>query len=292
MGISSRISARRPVASTAWRSLLLALVLVGACLAPLVTVGAKRDDAIDPRIVGGTVVPAHTYEFIAFITVETKKGSWLCGGTLIDATTVLTAGHCVTDDWGRKVGPKAVTVTLARNDRKARRQGTTRKVSAVERHPDFTYAEGIPFDLAALTLRTPVVGIAPINMPAAGEDDPGQAAIVAGWGATREGGGAKNLMRQTTLSVIDTTDCSQELGGRSNLGSEHLCAFAQDKDSCQGDSGGPLFIDRGADKPEAKRYAQIGIVSWGIGCGRKYPGVYTRLSDPFVAEFIAKHLAS
>lgn len=40
----------------------------------------------------------------------------------------------------------------------------------------------------------------------------------------------------------------------------------------QGDSGGPLM------KLPAP-VVQVGIVSWGIGCGKAdYPGVYTRVS--------------
>ncbi|XP_076643273.1 kallikrein-like enzyme LV-Ka [Halictus rubicundus] len=50
----------------------------------------------------------------------------------------------------------------------------------------------------------------------------------------------------------------------------HICAGVIEgkKDACQGDSGGPLLCED----------TQVGIVSWGRGCGRPgSPGVYTRL---------------
>jgi secreted trypsin-like serine protease len=46
------------------------------------------------------------------------------------------------------------------------------------------------------------------------------------------------------------------------------------EDSCQGDSGGPLFVPDGGSG-----WVQVGIVSFGIGCGRRdFPGVYTRVA--------------
>lgn len=41
----------------------------------------------------------------------------------------------------------------------------------------------------------------------------------------------------------------------------------------QGDSGGPLMVNDG-------KWQQVGIVSWGIGCGKgQFPGVYTRMTS-------------
>lgn len=45
-------------------------------------------------------------------------------------------------------------------------------------------------------------------------------------------------------------------------------------DTCQGDSGGPLSVQhKGSRLP---RLEQVGIVSWGYGCGDI--GIYTRVS--------------
>ena len=53
-----------------------------------------------------------------------------------------------------------------------------------------------------------------------------------------------------------------------------ICAGEFEKDSCQGDSGGPLV------KVDTYLWPyQIGIVSWGVGCGRRdSPGVYAKVS--------------
>lgn len=53
-----------------------------------------------------------------------------------------------------------------------------------------------------------------------------------------------------------------------------ICAGQTSRDSCSGDSGGPLMINNEG------HWLQIGVVSWGIGCGQgQYPGVYTRVSS-------------
>ena len=53
-------------------------------------------------------------------------------------------------------------------------------------------------------------------------------------------------------------------------------------DACQGDSGGPIFVEVACDDDGQETCpVQIGIVSWGNGCGWiavGYPGVYGRMS--------------
>jgi secreted trypsin-like serine protease len=54
-------------------------------------------------------------------------------------------------------------------------------------------------------------------------------------------------------------------------------------DTCQGDSGCPTFVQ----KSTTGRFFQIGITSFGKGCGaRKYPGVYTEANSEDIRPFI------
>ncbi|GIX98479.1 plasma kallikrein [Caerostris darwini] len=53
------------------------------------------------------------------------------------------------------------------------------------------------------------------------------------------------------------------------------------RDACQGDSGGPLIM------VEDNHFSIIGIVSAGVGCGRKHlPGIYSRVAlfVPWIKE--------
>ena len=56
-------------------------------------------------------------------------------------------------------------------------------------------------------------------------------------------------------------------------------------DTCQGDSGGPgVQFKKGKLKTNSQGLAYpdraelIGVTSWGLGCGSRLPGVYTRIS--------------
>jgi secreted trypsin-like serine protease len=103
-------------------------------------------------------------------------------------------------------------------------------------------------------------------------------------------------MRQATVKVVSDTNC--QAAYKSRLDPEvMLCAAARGKDSCQGDSGGPIFVKELVPQAEKKAkpvytYTQVGIVSWGFGCARPaFPGVYTRLSNSRINNFVANFVA-
>lgn len=83
-------------------------------------------------------------------------------------------------------------------------------------------------------------------------------ATVMGWGATTNQSGT-NRLREVNVPLATQSACERSYPGQ--IYPEMLCAgYTQGgKDSCQGDSGGPLIM--------ANSRVQVGIVSWGDGCG-------------------------
>ncbi|MEZ5997465.1 MAG: serine protease [Hyphomonas sp.] len=79
--------------------------------------------------------------------------------------------------------------------------------------------------------------------------------------------------RQVT-DLIRNYGLEAEFAGVSVDPLRQVCAGTGGTDSCQGDSGGPLNVRSSYGVP-----VQIGVVSWGLGCGRPdSPGIYMRVS--------------
>eukprot|EP00775_Hariotina_reticulata_P011931 gene11931-12074_t len=95
---------------------------------------------------------------------------------------------------------------------------------------------------------------------------------VMGWGSQREGQPNADTLLEVDLNIQDLLQCNSTY--KNKIRNTQICAGVPqgNADACQGDSGGPLF-QRGVISAED---VQVGIVSYGIGCGRpNVPGVYT-----------------
>jgi secreted trypsin-like serine protease len=114
---------------------------------------------------------------------------------------------------------------------------------------------------------------------------PGRIVTVMGWGDTNardDTTAFSETLRVANLNVISNRRCDASegtIGGwhetyEGQITGNMLCARAVGRDGCRGDSGGPLVV-RGTD-------LQVGVISWGIGCGNyNLPGVYARVSSAY-----------
>jgi secreted trypsin-like serine protease len=248
-------------------------------------------------IVGGTETPDGDYPFVAAL-LNTKSGNTptaqqFCGGSLIDKDSVLTAAHCFVPPGGVGVSPQPIRVIVGRTNLESTK-GKVRPVSSIYIHPSYNPPKtNMAYDVAVLQLGRAVEGVVKgVDTPRLADefdDDletPGLDATVAGWGSTvaqpAKGPGGKpskpSRMHEALVPLV--SDAEAKMTYKKSYYDALMVAAGEDNlDSCQGDSGGPLFDQEGL--------IQIGIVSFGNGCGAAdNPGVYTEVNNPNIRDFI------
>ncbi|XP_072944154.1 uncharacterized protein l(2)k05911 isoform X2 [Epargyreus clarus] len=228
----------------------------------------------EERIVGGHNAELNEWPWIVALF---NGGRQFCGGSLIDDRHVLSAAHCVAHMTSWDVA--RLTARLGDYNIKinTETQHIERKIKRVVRHRGFDMRT-LYNDVAILTLDQPITftkNIRPVCLPGGSRAYAGLIATVIGWGSLREGGAQPSVLQEVSIPVWTNAECRLKYGSAAPGGivDHMLCAGKASMDSCSGDSGGPLMINEGG------RWTQVGVVSWGIGCGKgQYPGVYTRVT--------------
>jgi secreted trypsin-like serine protease len=258
---------------------------------------SRAPGGIAPRIVGGRPVPDGKYRFQAALLAQSFGDNdyqrHFCGGSLITPSEVLTAAHCV-DFIGQpgEIPLSDLRVVVGRTVLSST-QGQKRRAADISIHPRWD-PETFGFDAAVIHLASPVNGIRPVMPVTPGVDAlerPGTLATVTGWGNTIQqpagpGGGGANFpdrMHEAKVPIVSRPECRTVYANAgAPIDATMLCAGRTNLDTCQGDSGGPLFFTA-----VGGGFIQAGITSWGIGCGATgFPGVYTRLSNRGVGNFV------
>ncbi|KAK6185188.1 hypothetical protein SNE40_007476 [Patella caerulea] len=224
------------------------------------------------RIVGGVNTEPCEYPWM----VRLQAGNSLCGGTIIDETHIMTAGHCIGSNTAANIKVNAGEYNF--NIQEANDEMFD--VSAINLHPDYTELPGgaVENDIAILTLSRPLTYsdcVQPICLAEPGDsaslDD--TQCTTAGWGTTSFEGSPSPILQEVTVPTFSGALCASNFPNTTPTNTNlQICAGRSEggADSCQGDSGGPLFC------PVNGRYVQFGIVSYGDGCAlRGNAGVYT-----------------
>ena len=188
-----------------------------------------------------------------------------CGGTVLDAKTILTAAHC-------KVTVGSWFIMAGETNRN---KGTNIKVSKVINGAWVEMTNDN--DIAILKLETPLTlggNIQAACLPSATFNPAtGATCHVSGWGTMKFGASSlPEMLQWVSVPVYDQAKCKTAY---SDLTANMICAGFEKggKDSCQGDSGGPMVC------MENNKPVITGVVSFGDGCAKaKYPGVYARVT--------------
>ncbi|XP_005349259.1 testisin [Microtus ochrogaster] len=284
----------------AWGKTLVPLLLVVAAVASQSTLlqvepenplwqeadllsGPCGHRTIPSRIVGGDDAELGRWPWQGSLRIW---GSHLCGATLLNRRWVLTAAHCFQKDsdpfdWTVQFGELTSKPSLWNLQAYSNRY----QIEDIFLSPKYT--QSYPHDIALLKLSSPVNynnHIQPICLlNSTFKFENRNDCWVTGWGTIGEDESLPTpyTLQEVQVAIFNNSMCNhmfQKTDFRINIWGDMVCAGnpAGGKDACFGDSGGPLVCDQDTV------WYQVGVVSWGIGCGRpNRPGVYTNISHHY-----------
>lgn len=240
---------------------------------------------------GEDVPPEEMPYFATIVSTDFLFGPGTCGGTIIGPGTVLTAAHCIVDDYRDPFFDIYVMVKNGTDE-----NGTDAYIDAdvsAFAIPDAYYPAMQPYkdqyygDIALLKI-SPNVTRHRVRLPASSEELEMAPILVGSGRGLTEGNKMSKQLEFVSIQKVSTIPNNSILA----LEEDHFIAkdVRQIQDTCVGDSGGPLLIPskywdtNDTDVLDNKRNLppfdiQVGIVSYGEGtfkCGDNNTyGVYT-----------------
>jgi secreted trypsin-like serine protease len=238
-----------------------------------------------------TDVAHHPYQVALVQTGKSAFESEFCGGSIRDPTHVITAAHCVFDNFltatGQPISPGSIAVVAGLTTLSDETAQTVR-IHVVDVSLNPGYSELSKRDDAAILTLDPAHPLPTGNpniadIPIVGGTDWPQPLrtplMVSGWGMTKTGNYADTL-QQTTVPLLADNDASCT-GYTGFDGTSMVCAGDGTTDACFGDSGGPLVLPSSSASGPVATDTLVGIVSFGgATCADpKHPGVYTEAAS-------------
>ncbi|CAF0776402.1 unnamed protein product [Rotaria sp. Silwood1] len=261
------------------------------------------------RIIGGIDAIEYSWPFAVLIRQRYKRiltfnnrsylisASWVCGGTLINHKTILTAAHClktagdtfdykafaVSIVWNKYYSNiESVEVSVGLHDRRKATERHIVKVLQVILHPSYN-DRYLLNDIAILKLKDYLRPSSKIQFACLPYllSEVNMTGIVVGFGDTFPGANqGSSILKQVNLTIYPNDFCTNVSPSTKKNWNTQICCgdLNGERDTCQGDSGGGLFIQRNLSN--ILYYSIDGIVSYGEQCASPMkPGIYTRVSN-------------
>uniref|UniRef100_A0A2C9H6G8 Peptidase S1 domain-containing protein n=1 Tax=Anopheles minimus TaxID=112268 RepID=A0A2C9H6G8_9DIPT len=232
------------------------------------------------RITNGQLAATAQFPYQAVLYSEAGDGYYsLCGGTILTNNYILTAAHCVTNDFDQAV--TGGIVILGATDRDVF-QSTQQRMSfgtaGIRVHPQYD-STSIRNDIATVRLDTPAVFntyVKAIDLPALSDTRQfgGVEGTASGFGRTSDTSAPSTVLRFVRNPVMTNAQCNQ-YWSTTVVQAQNVCFDPTGgRSACHGDSGGPLTVQ------DAGRSLQVGIASFvsANGCTSGAPSVWVRVS--------------
>lgn len=294
-----RAAVRHLVAPAATGVAVCALALAPSA-AEALTVRPLHNDALVPQIINGPQTPISSVPWQVFLLEVDEEGEGICGGSILDETHILTAGHCVVDDKTQKTYPAGDFAVIAGATAVGGffegcgfgclaaepKTAVGDAVSLIRVHPYRNIEVGVD-DVAVLTLERPLKLSAADNMqaialaPAGSSPAAGAMLSVSGYGKQEgvEQNKSTTALHSTTLTALSNDACRGVFISDAADSPVSLCASGSNTATCQGDSGGPLT--------EGNPAVQVGIVDYGPPeCPPGKPDAFVNVAAPEIRDFI------
>lgn len=211
------------------------------------------------------------------VTFDDSGKVYQCGGSIITSNVILTAGHCLYEEF---VYAKEVVVVFNSTQKD---RGSAMYAEMMMVHPEYSELAEVAHDVGLLKLPLPLEFnpiVKPVCLPTAKMELAGKTLLVAGWGGTENAVTSETLLHAHVVALSDE-ECEKAKQRYKKKFTFHpyrtgpvICAKLARSSSCRGDSGGPITFT-GDDG----RSLQVAIVSGGDTlCPPRVPSVHTRVS--------------
>jgi len=246
------------------------------------------------RLRGGEDAERGAHPYQVWLKIGRMNGESTCGGTIIDAVTIITAAHCIDsastvrvhagrhnpidydDDYGYDYGSDSDYDGEYYEDYQDHRRAAEQHRRADDdvdnfcseelfaadwkKHPNYT-TEMVSYDIGIIKLRTRLPYtkyIQPACLPEKDFQYEGKSLFVTGWGETHHGSGTQYQLQIAAIKKIEDQRCESD---HQTFDPQYeFCAGSFGQSPCLGDSGGPV-VSVSADSMTG--LTLVGVVAYG-----------------------------
>lgn len=238
-------------------------------------------------IIGGSLISIEQAPWqVGIFAFVPEVGILLCGGSILDSTHILTAGHCTYNPETEAPLPAGDFLIVAGSSNLSVINAGEQEAEAisVRRHPYYNYAVGAGGgdDLAVIELKEALslsgVSAKPIGLTTSSTPSEGAPVNLTGYGAESTGGELSGKLYSLGMTLAFSRRC----GGAADA--LFLCASTPSGSLCSGDSGSGLTTTD-ATKTVVGVTDTVEVIS-GKACLNGAIGGFVNVAAPEIKDFI------